>query len=73
MAKVPMIANNVFVGVVPGTLVTFDLVIDRARVVRQARTRTGLVRVEFLDRGRPTLGATDVQLVIPGTGDPGCE
>jgi hypothetical protein len=73
MANVRLIANDTFLGVIPGTIVSFDLVLDRARVVRQARTRTGLIRVEFLDRGRPTLGSTDVQLVIPGTGQMGCE
>lgn len=73
MSNVQMIAGDVFVGVVPGTMVSFDLIIDRARIVRRGQTQTGLIRVEFLDRGRPTLGASDVMLVIPGTGQMGCE
>jgi predicted small lipoprotein YifL len=72
MSNVQRIENNVFVGVVPGTRLRFDLLIDRARIVRRAMAQRYLIRVEFLEGGRPTLGSRDVLLYVPGLNDPAC-
>lgn len=72
MTNVQRIENNVFVGVIPGTQLRFDLVIDRARIVRRAMAQRYLIRVEFLEGGRPTLGSRDVLLYVPGLNDPAC-
>jgi hypothetical protein len=72
MSNVLRIEGDRFVGVVPGTILGFDLEIDRARIPRRASTTRYQIRVEFLEQGRPTLGGRDVLLVVPGTGEMGC-
>ncbi len=61
-----------FSSVVPGTLLDFELEIDRGRIPRRARTTEYRIRVEFLEQERPTLGSSEVILRVPGTGEPGC-
>lgn len=72
MSNVLRIANNTFVGVVPGTELRFDLEIDRSRIVRRAMAQQYTIRIEFLEGGRPTLGSRDVVLYVPGINDPLC-
>jgi hypothetical protein len=65
MQNVRRIEGGVFVGVVPGTTLRFDLEIDRQRIMRRATAQRFVIRVEFLESGRPTLGSRDVVLVVP--------
>jgi predicted small lipoprotein YifL len=72
MSNVQRIESGVFVGVIPGTELRFDLVIDRARIVRRATAQRYVIRIEFLEAGRPTLGSRDVVIAVPGIDEPRC-
>jgi hypothetical protein len=71
-SNVEAIEGARFGGVVPGTLLDFELEVDRALIPRRPRTTEYRIRVEFLEQGRPTLGSTEVILRVPGLGEQGC-
>jgi len=59
-----------FYGVVPGTTLGFELVLDRSRLQPSAQEQRITVRVEFVADGRALLGHQDVVVVVPPRGQP---
>lgn len=62
-----------FLGVVPGTRLTFEVVVDASSLPRSGSTRRVRARIIFRAFGRSRLGREDVVIVIPGDGDGGCD
>lgn len=60
-----------FLGVVPGTRVTFELLFDASALPAADETRRFPARVVFVASGRSRVGSVDVLIVVPGR-DGGC-
>ncbi|MDP3276749.1 MAG: vWA domain-containing protein [Deltaproteobacteria bacterium] len=72
MSNVQRVTASAFEGVVPGTTLRFDLVLDRGRIPRRAETVRYVIRIEYLEDERVVLSAQDIAIVVPGTGAPRC-
>jgi len=71
MSQIERIEGTQFVGVVPGTELTFGL--DLATSMPQPRETLRIpARIQFLADGRPILGSRDIVIVIPGLDGAGC-
>ena len=62
-----------FTGVIPGTRVTFDVVVDASGLPPSDETRRFPARVVFVASGRSRVGSVDVLIVVPGRDGGGCE
>lgn len=60
-----------FVGVMPGTRLTFDVSVDASGLPPSDETRRFPARVVFIAAGRSRVGSVEVLIVIPGR-DGGC-
>jgi hypothetical protein len=67
------IEESRFVGVSPGTRVTFELTVDASGLPAADSTRRIPARIIFRAFGRSRLGSVDVTIVIPGTDGGGCD
>jgi hypothetical protein len=67
------ITGTEFVGVVPGTRVTFEVEIDASGLAPSDSTRRVPARIIFRAFGRSRLGREDVVIVLPGMDGGGCE
>jgi hypothetical protein len=65
------IEGGTFVGVVPGTQLTFAIDVE-TNVPRMAVAQRFPARIQFLADGRPNLGFQDIELVIPAEDGSGC-
>ncbi len=72
MSQVARIEGSTFVGVVPGTELTFGLDLGSDMPPPRETLRIP-ARVQFLADGRPNLGSRDIILVIPGLDGAGCD
>ncbi len=70
---VERIAEDGFVGVMPGTRVTFEIVVDPSALPPSDSTRRVPARIMFRAFGRGRIGREDVIIVIPGDDGGGCE
>ena len=61
-----------FLGVVPGTRVSFEVTVDASALPPSSATRRYPARVVFVADGRSRLGTVSVLLVVPGTDGGGC-
>lgn len=70
-SAITRIEGNTFVGVVPGTQLTFTIELE-ANVPRSSVPQRFPARVQFLADGRPNLGYQDIEIVIPAEDGTGC-
>lgn len=61
-----------FLGAVPGTRVTFELLVDACGLAPSEVTRRYPARVVFVASGRSRIGSVDVLIVVPGGDAGGC-
>jgi len=73
MSGVREVGEGVFIGVQPGTLVTFQLEVDASAIPASDSTRRVPARIIFRAFGRSRLGREDVVIVLPGMDGGGCE
>jgi hypothetical protein len=66
------IEGDTFIGVVPGTRVTFEVVVDASGLPPSDSTRRIAARIIFRAFGRSRVGREDVMIVIPGVDGDGC-
>lgn len=70
-SAITRIEGNTFIGVVPGTQLTFAL--DLATNLPRMRVAQRFpARIQFLADGRPNLGFQDIEIVIPADDGSGC-
>lgn len=72
MSAITRIEGATFVGVVPGTQLTFTIELE-ANLPRGPAPQRFPARVQFLADGRPNLGFQDIEVVIPAEDGTGCE
>jgi hypothetical protein len=66
------IEGDTFLGVVPGTRVTFEIVVDASGLPPSESTRRIPARIIFRAFGRSRVGREDIVIVIPGADGGGC-
>jgi hypothetical protein len=71
MSNITRIDGSTFMGVVPGTQLTFTIELE-ANVPRMAFPQRFPARVQFLADGRPNLGFQDIEIVVPAEDGSGC-
>lgn len=64
--------GNAFLGVIPGTRLTFTIEIQNTTIPRGPLPQRIPARVQFLGDGRPNLGTRDITIVIPAESGEGC-
>lgn len=72
MSGIAGISGSTFAGVVPGTLLTFQIDVDGSVLPPSTMRREVRARVVFRDGGRSRIGSEDVLFVIPGADGQGC-
>ena len=70
---VERIEGSRFLGVRPGTLLTFELEVDASALPASPERRELPARVVFRDSGRSRLEVRDVVIVVPGDDGRGCD
>lgn len=70
---VERIEGSSFLGVRPGTLLTFELEVDASELPPSSERREFPARVIFRDSGRSRLEVRDIVIVVPGDDGVGCE
>lgn len=73
MENVGRIEGNVFFDVVPGTELTFEVVVDASGLEPSPERRVFPARILFRASGRSRLEVIDVDIVVPGDDAIGCE
>jgi hypothetical protein len=73
MTGIREISGDDFLGVQPGTLVTFQVEVDASGLPDSDSTRRVPARIIFRAFGRSRLGRQDVVIVLPGVDGGGCE
>lgn len=71
MSNITRIDGSTFMGVVPGTQLTFTIELE-ANIPRMAFPQRFPARVQFLADGRPNLGFQDIEIVVPADDGSGC-
>ena len=73
MSNVERIEDGRFVGVIPGTQLTFDVRVDASELPPSATRRVFPIRVIFRASGRSQLEVRRIDIVVPGEDGLGCE
>jgi predicted small lipoprotein YifL len=73
MSGITSIEDTGFLGVRPGTLLTFELEIDISDLPVSRERREFPTRVIFRESGRSRIEARDLVVVVPGADGAGCE
>jgi hypothetical protein len=73
MNHIARLDATTFYTVIPGTHLSFSVVVDPTRATPMAREQRLPVRIQFYGDGRPTLGYEDIVIVIPAMGQMGCQ
>ncbi len=68
MNQVDRLDATTFYNVVPGTQLSFELLLDASLTTPIDVEQRFTVRIEFLADGRPTLGSQDVLIIVPARG-----
>ncbi len=71
-SNVERIEDNRFVRVVPGTLLTFEVIVDASALPPSSERRVFPARVVFRASGRSRLDVLEVDIVVPGGDGLGC-
>ncbi|MEZ4336725.1 MAG: hypothetical protein R3B82_08865 [Sandaracinaceae bacterium] len=71
--NVARIEGDTFFGVVPGTRLTFGVVVDASGLMPSPMRRVYPARVLFRASGRSRLEVREIQIVVPGDDGIGCE
>lgn len=66
------ISGSTFAGVVPGTILTYEIDVDASALPPSTMRREIRARVVFRDAGRSRVGSDDVVFVVPGDDGRGC-
>lgn len=72
MSGIAGISGSTFAGVIPGTVLTFEIDVDGSVLPPSTMRREVRARVVFRDAGRSRVGSDDVIFVIPGADGRGC-
>ncbi|MCC6878030.1 MAG: VWA domain-containing protein [Sandaracinaceae bacterium] len=72
-ANVRAIEGERFLGVVPGTVLTFEVIVDASELPPSPERRVYPARILFRASGRSRLEAREVEIVVPGDDGRGCE
>ncbi|MFK7985123.1 MAG: hypothetical protein AB8I08_03755 [Sandaracinaceae bacterium] len=71
--NVEAIEGDTFRGVVPGTRLTFDVLVDASELPPSTERRVFPARIVFRAAGRSRLDVREIQIVVPGADGLGCE
>ena len=70
--NVDRIEGDTFVGVVPGTTLTFEVLVDASELPPSTERRVFPARVVFRASGRSRLDVREIDIVVPGSDGLGC-
>lgn len=70
--NVDRIEDHRFFGVVPGTVLTFELIVDASELPPSSERRVFPARIIFRASGRSRLDIDEVDIVVPGDDGVGC-
>lgn len=70
--NVDRIDGDTFVGVVPGTTLTFEVLVDASELPASTERRVFPARVVFRASGRSRLDVREIDIVVPGSDGLGC-
>lgn len=71
--NVERIEGDTFFGVIPGTELTFEIVVDASELPPSTERRVFPARIVFRAAGRSRLDVREVDIVVPGDDGVGCE
>lgn len=72
-SNVDRIEGSSFFGVIPGTALTFELIVDASGLPPSSERRVYGARIIFRASGRSRLEVRELEIVVPGTDGIGCE
>jgi hypothetical protein len=72
-ANVERIEEDTFFGVIPGTALTFELIVDASELASSPERRVFPARIIFRASGRSRLEVREIDIVVPGDDGVGCE
>jgi hypothetical protein len=73
MDNVESVEGDTFLGVVPGTSLTFQIVVDASGLPPSSERRVFPARIIFRASGRSRLEIREIEIVVPGDDGMGCE
>lgn len=73
MAHVEAIEGDTFFGVVPGTSLTFQIIVDASDLPPSSDRRVFPARIVFRASGRSRLEVRTIEIVVPGEDGMGCQ
>ncbi|MGE0784579.1 MAG: vWA domain-containing protein [Sandaracinaceae bacterium] len=73
MSNVERLDGDTFFGVIPGTTLTFELLLDASMLPPSPTRRVYTARITFRASGRSLIGVREVDIVVPGDDGMGCE
>jgi hypothetical protein len=73
MANVRRIEGDTFFGVIPGTSLTFELLVDASALPPSDERRVYPARIIFRASGRSRLEVRELEIVVPGADGVGCD
>ncbi len=73
MSNVDRVEGDTFVGVIPGTVLTFEILVDASDLPPSPERRVFPARVLFRASGRSRIDVREIDIVVPGDDGLGCE
>ena len=70
--NIERIDGDTFIGVIPGTTLTFEVLVDASELPASSERRVFPARVVFRASGRSRLDVREIDIVVPGADGAGC-